>query len=62
MQKIFLAVSTFAVLVTMCIAAVASRHVGSATIRTQGHSAASMPVQEMMVGAKDLPVQSFSAF
>jgi hypothetical protein len=62
MQKILLAVSTFAVLVTMCIAAVASRHVGSATIRTEGHSGASMPVREMMVAAKDLPIQTFSAF
>lgn len=60
MQKILLAVSAFAVLVT--IAAAASRHVGSATIRTERHSGASVPVEEMMAGAKDLPVQSFSAF
>jgi hypothetical protein len=61
MQKIVLAAFAFAVLVTMCIAAMASRPVGSATTRTERHSA-SVPVEEMMVGAKNLPVESFSAF
>jgi hypothetical protein len=61
MQKILIAVSAFAVLVTMCIAAVASRSLGSAT-RTVRNSEVSVPVEEMMVGAKNLPVESFSAF
>jgi hypothetical protein len=62
MQKILLAVSAFAVLVTMCVAAVTSRPVGSASTATERHSEASLPVEEMMVGAKNLPVESFSAF
>ena len=62
MQKILIAVSAFAVLVTMCIAAVANRPVGSASTRTERHWEASLPVGEMMVGAKNLPVESFSVF
>ena len=62
MQKILVAVSAFAVLVTLCMAALASRPVGSATTRTERHSEVSVPVDEMMVGAKNLPVESFSAF
>ena len=62
MQKILLAVSAFVVLVTLCIAALASRPLESAPARTERHSEVSVPVQEMMVGAKNLPVESFSAF
>jgi hypothetical protein len=62
MQKILFAVSVFAALVTMCIVTVTSRPVGSATAQTEQYPEASVPVQEMMVGAKNLPVQSFSAY
>jgi hypothetical protein len=62
MQKILFAVSVFAVLVTMSIVTVTSRSVGSATAQTERNSEASVPVEEMMVGAKNLPAQSFSAF
>lgn len=62
MQKILFAVSAFAVLVTMCVATVTSRPVGSATAQIVQHSEASVAVEEMMGGAKTLPVQSFSAY
>jgi hypothetical protein len=62
MQKILIAVSAFAVLAAMCIGAVASRPLGSATTRTVRNSELSVPVEEMMVGAKNLPVENFSAF
>jgi hypothetical protein len=62
MKKIILPISAFAVLATMCVAAVASRPAGSATTLTERRSQASVPVEEMMVGAKNLPIESFSAF
>jgi hypothetical protein len=62
MLRIFFAVSVLAVLATMCIVTATSRPVGSATAQTERNSEASVPVAEMMVGTKNLPVQSFSAF
>jgi hypothetical protein len=60
-MKILIAVSALAVLVT-CIGAVAGRPVRSATTLTERHSEVFVPVEEMMGRAKNLPVESFSAF
>jgi hypothetical protein len=59
MQKILFALAALTVVIIMCVATAMSPTAGSALARADGHP---MPINELMITAKQLPEQSFKAY
>ena len=59
MQKILFALAALTVVIIMCVATAMSPSAGSALARAEGHP---IPINELMITAKQLPDQSFKAY